>query len=307
MTDMFDEYNECRLCPRSCGVNRNDGKRGYCGMSGELRLARAALHMWEEPCISGSSGSGTVFFCGCGLKCVYCQNHNIANDNSVGKAVTVERLAEIFCELQTQGANNINLVTGTHYTPHIIDATRLARGNGLTIPIVYNTSGYETGENIERLRGTVDIYLPDFKYSDTEKGKKYSNAPNYTEYALGAIAKMVEQVGKPCFDDNGIMQRGVIVRHMVLPGNVKASKAAVRLIYDAFGDNVYISIMKQYTPMPHVMAYGDDYRELKRRLTTGEYNSVVNYALDIGVKNAFMQVGDNASESFIPEFNNTGV
>lgn len=282
------------------------GKTGYCGMGAEVRIARAALHQWEEPCISGKNGSGTVFFCGCSLKCVYCQNHNIAIGTDCGKYVTLERLAQIFLDLQNKKAHNINIVTGTHYTPHITEAIGLARKNGLIIPTVYNTGGYETVSNIERLNGYIDVYLPDFKYIDGDKAYKYSNARNYPKTALSAIEAMLKQVGSPVFDD-GIMTKGVIVRHLVLPGNVKASKLAIKTLYDAFGDDVYISVMKQYTPMRHIMNFSDDYRELKRKLTTGEYNAVVNYACDIGIVNGFVQKGENASESFIPDFNNEGV
>lgn len=269
-------------------------------------IARAALHMWEEPCISGESGSGTVFFCGCSLRCVYCQNYGIASSVELGKSVDENRLSEIFLELQASGANNINLVTATHYVPHVVEAVKIARQNGLTLPIVYNTSGYETIENIDRLNGTVDVYLPDFKYSDDTKAKKYSNAPNYPEVALSAIKRMVEQVGKPQFSD-GLIKKGVIVRHLVLPGNIKASKKALELLHNEFGDDIYISIMKQYTPMPQVNCLGEDYRELTRKLTKGEYDSIVRFAMDIGIANGFIQYGENADESFIPEFNGQGV
>ncbi len=307
LSDKMNElYTECRLCPRNCGVNRAQGKTGYCGMNAELRIARAALHYWEEPCISGENGSGAVFFCGCSLKCIYCQNHGIAVGTNIGKSVTVERLAQIFIELQDQKAHNINIVTGTHYIPHIIEAIDIARSNGLVIPIVYNTGGYETVDNIERLKGYIDVYLPDFKYADADKAYKYSNASDYPQTALKAIEKMVEQVGRPAFND-GIMIKGVIVRHLVLPGSVKSSKNAIKMLYDAFGDDIYIAIMKQYTPMQHVMSLADDNKELKRRLTSGEYNALVNYACDIGIKNGFMQTGENASESFIPSFDTEGV
>lgn len=299
-------YANCKLCPRNCGVNRLNGSVGYCGMSAELKIARAALHRWEEPCISGTDGSGTVFFCGCSLKCVYCQNHNIAIGTDCGKMVTTERLAEIFTELQHKNAHNINIVTGTHFMPHIIAAIDIARANGLKIPIVYNTSGYETENSINLLNGYIDVYLPDFKYIDSEKAQKYSMAKNYPQIALSAIASMLKQVGKPVFKD-GIMIKGVIVRHLVLPGNIKASKLALKTLHDEFGDDIYISIMKQYTPMPHIKDFPDEYRELKRKLTKGEYNAVVNYACDIGIVNGFIQNGENASESFIPEFDNEGV
>lgn len=304
---MNNLYENCSLCPRHCGVDRLHGKIGYCGMSSELKIARAALHHWEEPCISGKNGSGTVFFCGCSLKCIYCQNHNIALGDNCGKFVTIQRLSEIFTELQDKKAHNINIVTGTHFTPSIISAIDIAKKSGLKIPVVYNTSGYETEQNIKLLDGYVDVYLPDFKYIDSEKSGKYSHAANYPQIALIAIENMLKQVGTPVFDNDGILTKGVIVRHLVLPGNIKSSKIALKTLHDIFGDDIYISIMKQYTPMPHIMEFSDGYRELKRKLTTGEYNAVVNYACDIGITKGFIQNGKNASESFIPEFDNSGV
>lgn len=304
MNTLMELYDNCTLCPRKCGVNRNSGKRGFCGMTSELFLARAALHYWEEPCISGTNGSGTVFFSGCSLKCVYCQNHVIAACGS-GKAVSTQRLTDIFLELQYKNAHNINLVTPTHYVPHIIEAITEAKKRGLNIPIVYNTSGYETVENIKRLEGIVDIYLPDFKYYDSSVAKKYSNACDYSECAVSAIKEMLRQTGSAIFDSDGIMQRGVIVRHLVLPGNLKNSKAALKLLYDTFADDIYISVMSQYTPMPHLDI--SEYRELKRTLTKGEYSYIIDYAANLGIKNGFMQEGSAAEESFIPFFDNTGV
>lgn len=304
MNTVMELYDCCRLCPRACGVNRSAGERGFCTMTSELVLARAALHQWEEPCISGTNGSGTVFFSGCSLKCVYCQNSVIAHGKA-GKTVEPERLSEIFLELQAKNAHNINLVTATHYVPHIILAVTEARKQGLRIPIVYNTSGYETLENIKRLDGIVDIYLPDFKYCDKNSAKKYSNAYDYPEYALSAIREMLRQTGKAVFDVDGIMQKGVIVRHLVLPGNIKSSKAALKLLYDEFADDIYISIMSQYTPMPHIDAVR--YRELTRTLTKGEYSYIIEYAANIGIKNGFMQEGGAAVDSFIPSFDNEGV
>lgn len=300
------EYERCELCPRKCKQKRSDGKTGYCLMPETVTVARAALHFWEEPCISGTEGSGTVFFSGCSLRCVYCQNYNIANAKA-GKEITVERLAEIFTELQAKKANNINLVTATHYVPSVVKALDIAKKNGLSIPVVYNTSGYETVENIKRLDGYVDIYLPDFKYIDPDEAKKYSNAPDYPEVATLAVDEMLRQVGKPVFDERGMMTKGVIIRHLVLPGNIKNSKKTLKFIYDRWQNDVYISIMKQYTPMPQVKALGEEYKELCRRLTTGEYNSVVDYASRLGIVNGFIQTGENALESFIPEFDNEGV
>ena len=218
----MNPLEQCNLCPRKCGVNRVAGKTGYCGMSAEVTVARASLHMWEEPCISGNNGSGTVFFTGCPLKCVYCQNRKIAI-GSTGERISVERLANIFLELQEKGAHNINLVTPTHYVPQIVEALKLAKKNGLHIPIVYNTGSYENIETIQSLEGLVDIYLPDCKYFDSELASHYSNAPDYFEVASAAIREMVRQVGKPFFEGT-LMRRGVIVRHMILPGHTKDSR-----------------------------------------------------------------------------------
>lgn len=294
---------ECRLCPRNCKVNRNKGQTGYCGASEELVVARAALHMWEEPCISGTSGSGAVFFSGCPMRCKFCQNYQIAASKR-GKAISVERLAQIFLELQEKGAANINLVTPTHYTPHIIEALDIARSNGLHLPIVYNTSGYEKPETLKRLEGYVDIYLPDFKYMDSALAKEYSNAPDYPEYAKSALEEMVRQTGTLKMDERtGMALSGVIVRHLVLPGHVKNSKAVLRYLYETYGDRIYISIMNQYTPMPQVK----EHKTLSRKVTKREYEKVMDYALKLGIENGFFQEGDVAEESFIPEFDNEGV
>lgn len=294
---------ECRLCPRNCKVNRNKGQTGYCGASEELVVARAALHMWEEPCISGTSGSGAVFFSGCPMRCKFCQNYQIAASKR-GKAISIERMAQIFLELQEKGAANINLVTPTHYTPHIIEALDIARDNGLHLPIVYNTSGYEKPETLKTLEGYVDIYLPDFKYMDNVLATEYSNAPDYLEYAKKALKEMVRQTGTLKMDERtGMALSGVIVRHLVLPGHVKNSKAVLRYLYETYGNHIYISIMNQYTPMPQVR----EYKNLSRKVTKREYEKVMEYALELGIECGFFQEGDVAEESFIPEFDNEGV
>ncbi|MDD2973058.1 MAG: radical SAM protein, partial [Lachnospiraceae bacterium] len=238
---------DCCLCPRECHVNRLEGNIGYCKESARILLARAALHMWEEPCISGKEGSGAIFFTGCPVGCVFCQNADIAAGER-GKMITPERLKCIFLELQEQGANNINLVTPTHYVPLIIWAVREARKEGLQIPIVYNTSGYEKVETIRQLNGIVDVYLPDMKYYDSALGAKYSNAADYFEKASAALQEMVRQLPTPAFDTRGIMQKGVIVRHLVLPGQKEDSKKIVRYLYETYHDSIYISLMNQYTP-----------------------------------------------------------
>ena len=292
----------CSLCARGCGTDRNR-RAGRCGETIEVRAARAALHMWEEPCISGKEGSGAVFFSGCPLRCVFCQNRDIAL-GSCGQSISLERLADIFLELQGKKANNINLVTPTHYVPQIIEAVKQARSRGLAIPVLYNTASYEMPETIRMLKGTVDLFLPDLKYAEPETGLRYSMAPDYFERAKAAIAEMVRITGDPVFDEHGLMTRGTIVRHMVLPGHTKESKAIVRYLYETYGDHIYVSIMNQYTPMPGI---GEKFPELARRVTAREYDRVIDYALSIGVKNAYIQEGGTQKESFIPAFDGEGV
>lgn len=300
---MENNREVCTLCPRECKADRAEGKTGFCGVAGkEIYLAKAALHMWEEPCISGEDGSGTVFFSGCPLRCVYCQNYNIAHA-STGKAVSRERLVEIFLELQEKGANNINLVTPTHYTPEIVWAVRQARKQGLMLPIVYNCSGYEKVETLQMLNGIVDIYLTDFKYMDRGIAKRYSHAENYPEIAKAALAEMVRQTGDAGFTDDGMMKKGVIVRHLLLPGYLNNAKAVVQYVHETYGDTVFLSLMNQYTPLPQV----EKYPEINRRVTEEEYEELVDYAIEIGVENGFIQEGETAEESFIPEFDYGGV
>lgn len=295
--------SNCIVCPRACGVNRLTGQKGYCGATDKLIVARAALHFWEEPCISGADGSGTVFFGGCNLKCVFCQNHSIAIGDC-GKEITLERLAEIFLELQEKGAANINLVTPTHYIPQIRDALLLAKEQGLKLPIVYNTGGYESADSLRLMDGLVDIYLPDLKYFSPELSKRYSHATDYFEKASAALAEMYRQTGTPVFDAvTGLMKRGMIVRHLLLPGQTKDSKKLLRYLHETYGDNIYISIMNQYTPLAHVAHIS----ELNRKVTSEEYERVIRFALRLGIENAFIQEGETALESFIPPFDLMGV
>ena len=298
---------QCRLCGRRCGINRTI-RAGRCGMTEKVYAARAALHMWEEPCISGKEGSGTVFFTGCPLGCVFCQNREIAlgrrHDEAVGVPLTEEQLAETFLDLERQQANNINLVTPTHFVPQIIRAVRIARERGLTVPIVYNTGSYETEETVSSLKGTVDIFLPDLKFMDPDISDRYAKAPDYFEVAERAIRRMVEIAGQPAFDDRGMMKRGVIVRHMVLPGHTKDSKRIISYLHETYGEKIYVSIMNQYTPMPGI---GDEFPELARRVTRREYERVVNHAIWLGMENVFIQEGPTAEESFIPDFDGTGL
>lgn len=293
----------CNLCPRNCMEERAAGRRGYCLSEAELKVARAALHMWEEPCISGKTGSGTVFFSGCNLRCVYCQNYEIAAAGR-GKRITVSHLADIFLELQKKGAANINLVTPDHYVILIVQAVLEARDRGLKLPIVYNCSGYEKREVIRNLKGIVDIFLTDFKYMEEEPAGKYSFAPDYPEVAKAALQAMVEVAGEPLFDENGMMRKGVIVRHLLLPGHKKNAKAVIGYVYETYGDKVFLSLMNQYTPFERLE---ERYQELCRRVTKREYEAVVDYALSLGIKNAFIQEEGTAKESFIPDFSGEGI
>ena len=293
---------ECRLCPRNCGVDRLGGQRGYCRVGAQLLVARAALHMWEEPCISGEEGSGTVFFSGCSLGCKFCQNREISGGKR-GKEISVERLADIFLRLQGQGANNINLVTAGHYLPQTAAALRIAKTKGLAIPVVYNSSGYEKRESLKWLEGLVDIYLPDFKYMDGELAKKYSNAQDYPEAAKTALQEMVRQTVSAQFDERGRIRRGVIVRHLLLPGHVSDSKKVVEYLYNTYGNQIYISLMNQYTLMPAM----EQDPLLSRKVTAREYGRLVDYALSLGLENGFLQEGETAKESFIPAFDGEGV
>lgn len=293
--------NQCSLCPRMCRTDR-ENTTGYCGVKNTLRVARAALHFWEEPCISGEEGSGAVFFTGCNLRCVFCQNYQIARADQ-GKEITVERLTEIFLELQEQKANNINLVTATHYVPQVVQALEQAKMQGLNLPVVYNCGGYECVETLKMLEGFVDIYLPDFKYLDAERAKRYSKAGNYPEAAKEALAEMVRQQPEAVFDERGMMQKGVIVRHLMLPGGIKDSKAVVKYLYETYGNQIYISLMNQYTPLPHV----EEFPEINRKLKKFEYDRLVDYAISLGVEQGFIQEGETAEESFIPAFTNEGV
>lgn len=298
----------CSLCPRQCNIDRQTAK-GFCGESDSVRLARAALHFYEEPPISGTNGSGAIFFSGCNLKCVFCQNESIANNNT-GMEISINRLADIMLELQSQNAHNINLVTPSHYIYQIKEAILLAKANGLTIPIVYNSSGYELASSIKILDGLIDIYLPDFKYSDDTLAVKYSKAPNYSSYAREAIAEMFRQVGTPEFDENGLMKSGVIVRHLLLPLGVKNAKAVITYLNETYGDRIYISIMNQYTPMtetPSMLRVKDSYPELFRKVTKREYERLIDFILSLNISNAFIQEGHTASDSFIPDFDYTGI
>ena len=296
--------SDCTLCPRRCHANRAAGQTGFCGQTAQLRAARAALHFWEEPCISGDCGSGTVFFSGCSLQCIFCQNHEIALGES-GKVISVERLSQIFLELQEKGAANINLVTAGHFIPQVCRALELSKTHGLSIPIVYNTGSYEEVASLRLLEGLIDIWLPDLKYFSGDLSARYSSAPDYFQVATAAIAEMFRQTPATVFDSKtGLMQRGIIVRHLMLPSQAADSKKILRYLHTTYGDAIYISIMNQYTPMPGINAR---YPELGRKLTPQEYDEVVDYAIELGVENGFIQDGETAEESFIPTFDTSGV
>ena len=287
--------NKCMICPRECGVNRNNKELGYCKASNNIKIGGYHLHMWEEPIITGKKGSGTIFFSYCNLNCIYCQNYEISNNNQ-GEEITIDRLIEIMIELQEKGASNINLVTPTHYIPQLIEAISIAKKKGLNIPIVYNTSGYEKKESIKLLSGNIDIYLPDFKYFNNELGK-YSKVNNYFEMASKSLEEMFNQIGKCIYDNDNNLKKGIIVRHLVLPGHIEDSKKIIKYLYDKYKNNIIYSIMNQYTPIKKL-----EFNNLNRRVSNKEYEEVINFAYDIGVRNCYVQDSESQSESFIPIF-----
>ncbi len=313
------DLHDCTICPRNCHADRINGQTGYCGQTNEIKAARAALHMWEEPCISGLSGSGTVFFSGCNMGCVFCQNYPISHGQT-GKIISPERLSNIFLSLQAQNACNINLVTPTHFIPQIKKALETAKSNGLSIPVVYNTSSYDKADTLKELDGLIDIYLPDLKYYSPIKNKKYSSAEDYFFHASSAIEEMVRQTGKPVFaaqdlswanknenDYSGpLMKKGVIVRHLLLPGCAADSKAILRYLSSTYKNDIYISIMNQYTPVPSFLN-PHAYPELQHSVSSSVYDKLIDYALSLGIENGFIQDGDTCSESFIPPFDCSGI
>ena len=298
----MNKYENCLLCPRKCGINRSTGQTGVCGVSSEIKVARAALHYWEEPCISGKRGSGAVFFSGCSLHCVFCQNRE-SSDGKAGKVISKERLSDIFMELADKGANNINLVTPGQYIPDIVWAVNDAKSRGMKLPIIYNTSGYENVTDLKLLEGIVDVYLPDFKYMDSTLSARYSRAKDYPSVAKQALSEMVRQQPDVVIDNaTGLIQKGVIVRQLLLPRHVNDAKAVLKYLYDTYHNHVYISMMSQFTPIAL-----KDYPEINRTVTRREYERLVDYALEIGITNAFIQEGDVAKDSFIPAFDCEGV
>lgn len=292
---------ECTLCNRNCKVNRFE-KLGVCMADSKVKIARAELHMWEEPPITFKNGSGTVFFSHCNLKCVFCQNHEISQEFK-GLEVSIERLSEIFLELQEKGAENINLVTPTHYVPQIIETLDIAKKNGLTLPILYNTNGYDTLETIKSLDGYIDVYLPDFKYFKDDYALKYSKIKSYKDNLLPLLHEMFNQVGKPVFSEDGKLLKGMVIRHLMLPGLLFDSKKVIDTIYKTFGDDVFISIMNQYTPMHKAC----EYKEINKPLNPKHYDSLIEYAAFLGVKNAFIQESGTNTTSYVPSFEFQGV
>ena len=289
----------CNLCPRKCNINRYK-ELGFCRQSNKLRLALAKLFFYEEPPISGKNGSGTIFFTGCNLKCIFCQNYDISTKN-IGKVITIKRLSEIMLELQSKGAHNINLVTPTIYVPQIIKAIKLAKKKGLSIPIIYNSSGYETTDTIKLLNGYIDVYLPDLKYFNDDIAIKYSKANNYFNHASKAIEEMIKQTGPCKFNKNGLITKGVIVRHLLLPGHLDDSKKIIKYL-SKYKDDIYISIMNQYTPIRKLK-----YEELNHPVNEDDYYKLIDYALSLGINNAFCQEDETAKESFIPNWNYEGI
>lgn len=302
------EFENCQLCPRRCQVDRTSGTRGVCGATDELIVARAALHEWEEPPISVGAGSGTVFFAHCPLRCIYCQNKEIAH-NGVGQSISIERLSEIFLELQQAGAANINLVTPTHYAPHIVSALTAARTAGLVLPVVYNTSGYERAACIEAVAPSIDVFLTDFKYLDaheSDAAARYSRAPDYYASALEALDAMVAATGKPVFDTwegDARLVRGVVVRHLLLPGREEESKLLIGRLFERYGQQVLYSLMSQYTPLEPLV----EAPELNEPVSDHAYEEFLEYCDAIGMSDYYWQQGPAASESFIPAFDGTGV
>lgn len=287
----------CMLCPHKCGINRIDGNKGRCKCDDKLKIALASLHMFEEPCISGTNGSGTVFFSNCNLNCVYCQNYEISQLGK-GKEISIEHLAEIFLNQQEKKAHNINLVTPTMYVYQIIEAIKIAKSKGLNIPIIYNSNGYENIETIKLLNGYIDVYLPDLKYYSNAMSKKYSKIDNYFETATRAIKEMYNQVGKAEFDENGLIRRGVIIRHLVLPNHIQNSKNILKWISGNMPSDVYVSVMSQY--FPTYKSKNDDL--INRKLTKKEYKEVFNYLYSLDLKNGYIQDLGSHEEEYVPDF-----
>lgn len=298
VTKMNEKILEkCRICPRECKINRQKGELGICRAGKEIEIAKASIHYDEEPCISGKNGSGTIFFTHCNLKCVYCQNYKISHEG-FGKKISIEHLAEIMLSQQKKGVHNINLVTPTIYIPQIVEAITIAKSKGLIIPIVYNSSGYESVESLKKLEGLIDIYLPDLKYSDAKLANCYSKAKNYFEIAVKAILEMYRQVGDPVFDKQGMMQRGMIIRHMILPNELQNSRDVLSWIKQSLGSTTYISVMAQYFPTYHAK----NYKNLSRKITQKELDEMTDYIEFLGFENGYIQELGDHEEEYVPDF-----
>ncbi len=293
---------KCKICPRNCNVNRASGVKGYCKCDDKIKLALVSTHYFEEPCISGKNGSGTVFFSNCNLNCIYCQNYEISQENK-GEVVSIERLAEIFLEQQKRGVDNINLVTPTMYANQIIESIKIARNNGLSIPIIYNSNAYENVETIKSLNGYIDVYLPDLKYYSNDIALKYSKAPNYFEVATKAIKEMYKQVGKAQFDENGILQKGIIIRHLILPSHIQNTKHILKWIKDNMPEDIIVSVMAQY--FPTYKAKEDNL--INRKISRREYKDVENFLFTLDFKNGYMQELGEHEEEFVPRFDFSNV
>ena len=293
----MQELEKCKICPHNCGVNRLNGNIGRCKSNGNIKLAMASKHNFEEPCISGENGSGTVFFSNCNMNCVFCQNYKISQQG-LGREISIEELAEIFIDEQNKNAENINLVTPTMYVYHIIEAIKIAKNKGLKIPIVYNSNGYENVETIKKLKGYIDIYLPDLKYYDDDLAFKYSGVKNYFENATSAIKEMYNQVGSPVLDENGMMKKGLIIRHLVLPNNLQNSKDVLKWINDNIDKKVFVSVMAQYFPTNKAK----DFPEINRKLTKEEYEEIENYLYSLDLDNGYIQELGEHEEEYVPDF-----
>ena len=293
----MQELEKCKICPHNCGVNRLNGNIGRCKSNGNIKLAMASIHNFEEPCISGENGSGTVFFSNCNMNCVFCQNYKISQQG-LGREISIEELAEIFIDEQNKNAENINLVTPTMYVYHIIEAIKIAKNKGLKIPIVYNSNGYENVETIKKLDGYIDIYLPDLKYYDDDLAFKYSGVKNYFENAISAIKEMYNQVGSPVLDENGMMKKGLIIRHLVLPNNLQNSKDVLKWINDNIDKKVFVSVMAQYFPTNRAK----EFPEINRKLTKEEYEEIENYLYSLDLDNGYIQELGEHEEEYVPDF-----
>lgn len=296
---MLEELEKCEVCPHKCKINRKNNKIGRCKASDKVKIALYSTHDFEEPCISGKKGSGTVFFSNCNLNCIYCQNYEISQQGK-GKEISIEELSDIFLEQQSKDVENINLVTPTSYVPQIIEAIKIAKARGLKLPIVYNTNGYETLETIKKLNEYIDIYLPDLKYAENKLGKRYSKIENYFEIATKAIKEMENQIGNPKFNEEGIMQRGVLVRHLVLPNNIENSKKVLKWMKDNLKEETYVSIMAQY--FPTFKAKTEEYQELNRKLNLKEWEEIEDYIYNLDFKNGFMQELGEHEEEYVPKW-----